>query len=83
MNMESRVLVCEDIGRQLLNCGKYITPQEFLTRIDATTAKDIEDVGRKLLSSKPTLVLKGQSYNDINYATVLDDVSKTMKEIGL
>lgn len=79
MNLDSRVVVCEDIGRQVLNCNKYILPAKFVERIEKTTAKDIQQIGEKLLASKPSLVLKGELYDVPSFDQITSFVKKTSK----
>mmetsp|Transcript_1162 Transcript_1162/g.3597 ORF Transcript_1162/g.3597 Transcript_1162/m.3597 type:complete len:508 (+) Transcript_1162:83-1606(+) len=80
--MESHYSLCEDIGRQVLNSDKYISPDEFLDRIDKTTAKDIQSVGEKLLSSKPTLVIRGELYNTPTFDKLSNNIAKGVKSIS-
>lgn len=42
MNLESRAVVLEDIGRQLLMSGKIMGGEELCARVDQVTPKDIE-----------------------------------------
>lgn len=42
MNLESRAVVLEDIGRQLLMSGKILSGNELCAKVDTVTAADIE-----------------------------------------
>jgi len=47
MQLDGTTAVVEDIGRQLLNNGRRISPAELFLRIDAVTVKDIMRVARQ------------------------------------
>ncbi|GKD71681.1 mitochondrial-processing peptidase subunit alpha-like protein [Tanacetum coccineum] len=59
MNLESRVVASEDIGRQVLTYGERKPVEFFLKTIDAVTANDITSVAKKLLSSPLTMASHG------------------------
>lgn len=42
MNLESRTIALEDIGRQLLMSGKVMSGEELCKKVDAVTTQDIE-----------------------------------------
>lgn len=65
MNLESRAVVCEDIGRQILGSGKYVGATKLSAAIDKVDEGDIRRVAAKMLESKPSLVIHGDS----SYAT--------------
>ncbi|KAJ8774095.1 hypothetical protein K2173_009526 [Erythroxylum novogranatense] len=46
MNLESRLVVAEDIGRQFLTYGERKSAEQFLKTLDAITLKDISDFER-------------------------------------
>ena len=56
MNLESRGVLFEDIGRQLLTYGFREHPVDVCAKIDAVTAEDIMRVGRRAIASNPTVV---------------------------
>ncbi|GAB2287169.1 hypothetical protein Dimus_021553 [Dionaea muscipula] len=72
MNMESRMVRSEDIGRQLLTYGERKPEEHFLKIIDEITLKDITSIAEKLLSSPLTLA----SYGDVLYVPSYDEVRR-------
>jgi processing peptidase subunit alpha len=62
--LESRLVLFEDIGRQILTYGKREDSHTMSEKIDSVTKEDIMVIARKAISSPPTL------------ATVGDDISK-------
>ena len=61
MNLESRPILFEDIGRQVLTYGHRIPPEELMERISAVTADDITSVAKQLLGSRPSVVVYGDA----------------------
>lgn len=51
MNLESRQVLFEDIGRQILSLGKREDPASLCERIDKVTASDVQKAVSKILSS--------------------------------
>jgi len=54
-----RTPALEFIGTQVLASGKALTPEEYAAQIDSITAEDVSRVAKKVLSSRPTLVVVG------------------------
>ncbi|KAL0345153.1 UNVERIFIED_CONTAM: Mitochondrial-processing peptidase subunit alpha [Sesamum radiatum] len=63
MNLESRMVVSEDIGKQILTYGERTPLGHFLKVVDEITRQDIAKTAQKLLSSPLTMA----SYGDGNY----------------
>ena len=59
MNLESKAIVAEDIGRQILTYGERKSPSEFIAQVNALTAADVAAVAKKCIASKPTLCMVG------------------------
>ncbi|NP_001274924.1 mitochondrial-processing peptidase subunit alpha-like [Solanum tuberosum] len=71
MNLESRMVASEDIGRQLLIYGERKPVEHVLKAIDAISANDIASVAQKLISSPLTMA----SYGDVLSLPTYDVVS--------
>lgn len=72
-HLESRLVLFEDIGRQVLTHGRRETPHEVCARIDAVTAEDLMRVARRCLSKPPSIAAVGQ---DLRHAPSHADVLK-------
>uniref|UniRef100_A0A8C4GFY6 Mitochondrial-processing peptidase subunit alpha n=1 Tax=Dicentrarchus labrax TaxID=13489 RepID=A0A8C4GFY6_DICLA len=59
MNLESRPVIFEDVGRQVLSTGKRKLPHELCDLISNVTASDIKRVTTKMLRSKPAVAALG------------------------
>lgn len=70
MNLESRMVVSEDIGRQVLTYGERKPVEHFLKAIDDVTAKDIASIATKLISSPLTMASYGDVINVPSYDSV-------------
>ncbi|KAG8079143.1 hypothetical protein GUJ93_ZPchr0007g5315 [Zizania palustris] len=72
MNLESRVIVAEDIGRQLLTYGCRKPVDHFLQCLDEMSLDDITAFAQKILSSQPTMA----SWGDVDKVPPYEFVSK-------
>ena len=62
MNLESKLVHLEDVGRQTQMMNQCISPKEMSRKIQAVTAHDIQRVMRKAVAAgQPTFVLLGES----------------------
>uniref|UniRef100_A0A673XYF5 Alpha-MPP n=1 Tax=Salmo trutta TaxID=8032 RepID=A0A673XYF5_SALTR len=59
MNLESRPVIFEDVGRQVLATGTRKLPHELCDLISNITASDIKRVTTKMLRSKPAVAALG------------------------
>ncbi|KAK3005206.1 hypothetical protein RJ639_015878, partial [Escallonia herrerae] len=59
MNLESRMVASEDIGRQVLTYGERKSVEHFLKAVEEVTPKDIASIAQKLLSSPLTMASHG------------------------
>ncbi|KAK8568647.1 hypothetical protein V6N13_106548 [Hibiscus sabdariffa] len=70
MNLESRAVASEDIGKQILTYGERKPVEHFLKVVDEITPKDISSVAEKLLSSNLTMASYGNVINVPRYDSV-------------
>nr|XP_043623467.1 mitochondrial-processing peptidase subunit alpha-like [Erigeron canadensis] len=70
MNLESRMVASEDIGRQILTYGERKPVDQFLKAIDEVSANDITSIAKKLLSSPLTMASHGDVINVPTYDSV-------------
>jgi len=61
MNLESRAVVAEDIGRQLLTYGERKPPSTFLAEVERLQPADMAAAVAKLLKSAPSLAVVGDA----------------------
>jgi len=59
MQLESRALLLEDIGRQVITHNKVRSPFEIAELIDQVTEEDVIRVAQKMLSTTPSIVAAG------------------------
>lgn len=72
MNLESRAIIAEDIGRQILTYGKRVPVEEILKEIQGLKVADITKAAAALFKSPVTLVTHG----DVSGIPRYDIVSK-------
>ncbi|RKP26390.1 Metalloenzyme, LuxS/M16 peptidase-like protein, partial [Syncephalis pseudoplumigaleata] len=81
MNLESRMVQLEDMGRQVQIYGMRISAEEMRQQVDAVTLEDVRRVASKMLHSHadgqhPTIVAYGPTHK-------LKDVSKVLRKYGI
>jgi len=59
MQLESRNLLLEDIGRQVIVYNKVRSPYEIAEQIDRVTQEDVIRVAQKMLKTTPSVVTAG------------------------
>jgi len=64
-HLESRLVLFEDIGRQILSNGKRESQHEVCERIDAVTAQDIMRVARRCISKPPSISCIGNQLSSV------------------
>ncbi len=72
MALESSSAMCENIARQQLIHNRFVSAQEIIDKVDAISLQDVQDIARKVFSSKLTYVLLGNMENYPSY----DEVEK-------
>lgn len=68
MNLESRMVELEDMGRQVQLNGSKMPVSDMVDRVDKLTIKDLQRVARRVLrSGPPTIVMQGprESFGDV------------------
>jgi processing peptidase subunit alpha len=75
MNLESKPIVLEDMGKQVLCYGKRISAAEVCSQIDSVTAADIKKVAQKMLGSQLTY----SGYGEVHSLPRYDEVANFMK----
>ena len=70
MNLESKAVVAEDIGRQVLTYNHRKSPEEFIAEVNTLTKQDLAEVAAQMLKSNPTLCLSGDIAGAARFETV-------------
>lgn len=70
MNLESRTIASEDIGRQILTYGERKPLEHFLKAVDEITPKDITSIMQKIISSPLTMASYGDVIHVPTYETI-------------
>jgi len=70
MNLESRAILFEDIGRQVLTYGARTPPETLVSQIDAVTAADLKAVAEKMLKTAPSVVVYGDTTSVPRYDVI-------------
>ncbi|KUF99104.1 hypothetical protein AM588_10011124 [Phytophthora nicotianae] len=80
MNLESRMILYEDIGRQLLTYGERETPESVCAKIDQVTAADIQRVVKEAMQNPPSLVYSGDIPQFPQYQQVVAGIKEGLSE---
>ncbi|VDI17647.1 Hypothetical predicted protein [Mytilus galloprovincialis] len=70
MNLESRPVIFEDVGRQVLSSGHRKQPEYFYDLIGKVTPQDIQRVAERMLTSKLSLSALGSLSNLPDYENI-------------
>ncbi|CAN6707227.1 unnamed protein product [Malus baccata var. baccata] len=70
MNLESRMIASEDIGRQVLTYGERKPVEHFLKTVEGVTLKDITTIAQKIISSPLTLATYGNVVHVPGYDSI-------------
>jgi processing peptidase subunit alpha len=82
MNLESRMILYEDIGRQLLTYGARESPESVCAKIDAVTAADLQRVLRDAMEHhRPSVVYHGDARRFPTYDQVLKGLEEGMRRL--
>lgn len=80
MNLESRMILYEDIGRQLLTYGERETPESVCAKIDQVTAADIQRIVKEAMQNPPSLVYSGDIPRFPQYQQVVAGIKEGLSE---
>ncbi|KAL7693969.1 putative metalloenzyme, LuxS/M16 peptidase [Plasmopara halstedii] len=80
MNLESRMILYEDIGRQLLTYGERESPESVCAKIDQVTAADLQRVVREAMQNPPSLVYSGDIAQFPQYQQVVAGIKEGLSE---
>ena len=61
MNLESRAVLFEDVGRQTLIYGERIPPETLVAQIAKVSASDLTSLASTLLKSAPSVAVYGDT----------------------
>jgi processing peptidase subunit alpha len=75
MQLESRALKLEDIGRQVMTYGRVQTPQQICQLIDSVNSEDIQRVAKKMLSTPLSLA----AFGDLAHLPRYDLIQRSFK----
>ena len=76
MQLESRVVLCEDIARQFVTYGHRKTPAEVCALIDSVTAEDLQRVADELIDYAPSVGCVG---HDLSHVPSLKDINEFLQ----
>ncbi|OQS07451.1 hypothetical protein THRCLA_00532 [Thraustotheca clavata] len=79
MNLESRMILYEDIGRQLLTYGIRESPAVICGKIDAVTKQDVQRIVYQAMQNKPSLVYCGKLSEFPEYDQVANAIAQVFK----
>lgn len=78
MQLESRLVLCEDIARQFVTFGKRETPSDVCNKIDAVTAEDIIEIATNMLKSPPSIGCVGEDLSKLPTYQQIADFTKQL-----
>jgi predicted Zn-dependent peptidase len=71
--LESRLIVCEDIAKQLMVYGKRTDGRKLAQEIEAVTAQDLRRIAINMFSNKPSISVIGYDVSGIpNYESIVE-----------
>ncbi|CAK4098653.1 unnamed protein product [Aphanomyces euteiches] len=80
MNLESRMILYEDIGRQLLTYGERESPESICAKVDAVTADDLQRITREAMQHRPSLVYMGKLSDFPSYDNVAQAIAQVLQQ---
>lgn len=71
--LESRLIVCEDIAKQLMVYGKRSDGRTLAREIEAVTAEDLRNIAIRMFSKKPSISVIGYDVSGVpNYESIVE-----------
>ena len=70
MNLESKAVIAEDIGRQMLTYKYRKSAADFIAEVRAVSAADIAKAAADLLASNPTVAMSGELHAAPRYEDI-------------
>ena len=76
MNLESRPVLFEDIGRQVLSYGARTPAEDLVAQINAVTEADLAKTAQALLASPPSVAVYGDTTSLPRYDVIARHFAK-------
>jgi processing peptidase subunit alpha len=70
MNLESKAVIAEDIGRQMLTYKYRKSAADFIAEVRAVSAADIAKAAADLIASNPTVAMSGELHAAPRYEDI-------------
>eukprot|EP00850_Spirogloea_muscicola_P011264 SM000069S20701 [mRNA] locus=s69:373490:377091:+ [translate_table: standard] len=67
MNLESRVVIAEDMGRQILTYGHRKSAEDFVQAVEAVTLEELQAIAQKILKTPLSMASYGDAANVQRY----------------
>jgi len=76
LNLETKGIVCEDLGRQVLFYGKRRSGKEIADQINALTAADLSNAAQRVLATTPSVA----AYGDTGFVPQYDEIAAMLQK---
>ena len=76
MQLESRLVVCEDITRQIMTYGSRETPDSLITKINKISKEDLRKVAARMIQCDPSVAVVGY---DVSHVAQYDKIRSYIK----
>ena len=81
MQLESRLVLCEDIARQFATYGRRDTPLQVCAKVDKVTAEDIQRLAKRMLASPPSVGSCGHDLSKLPGYDMIKSYSEQLAEL--
>ena len=82
MQLESRLVLCEDIARQFVTYGERSSPLEVCARVDKVTAQDIQQLADRMFRSAPSVGAVGHNLSKLPMYDSIESYAKQLAQMG-